>query len=93
MADFADSHVWLRFASMELAYDPKKAVARLRRVDPLLRDVIRRSGPFTHRPQKMQSPFQALFRAIVYQQLSGKAASTIMGRVMENFPQIGRAHV
>jgi DNA-3-methyladenine glycosylase II len=35
----------------------------------------------------MQSPFQALFRAIVYQQLSGKAAATIMGRVMANYPR------
>ncbi len=71
---------------MELTYDPKKAVARLRRVDPKLREVIKRSGPFTHRPEKMQSPFQALFRAVVYQQLSGKAAATIMGRVVANFP-------
>jgi DNA-3-methyladenine glycosylase II len=37
----------------------------------------------------MQSPFHALFRAIVYQQLSGKAAATIMGRVMANFPARG----
>jgi DNA-3-methyladenine glycosylase II len=71
---------------MELAFDPHKAVRRLRRVDPRLREVIKQSGPFTHRPQKMQSPFQALFRAIVYQQLSGKAAATIMGRVMDNYP-------
>ncbi len=61
----------------ELAFDPKKAVARLRRVDAHLADVIRQTGPFTHRPEKMQSPFQTLLRAIVYQQLSGKAAATI----------------
>lgn len=71
---------------MELTFDPAKAVRRLRRVDPRLREVIRRAGPFTHRPQKMQSPFQALFRAIVFQQLSGKAASTILGRVMAHYP-------
>jgi len=32
-----------------------------------------------------QSPFHSLSRAIVYQQLSGKAASTIHGRVMKLF--------
>ena len=74
---------------MELAFDPDKAVARLCRIDPRLRGVIKRAGPFTHRPQKMQSPFQALFRAIVYQQLSGQAAATIMGRVMANYPPRG----
>jgi DNA-3-methyladenine glycosylase II len=71
---------------MELSFDPTKAVARLRRVDRPLGAVIKRAGPFAHRPEKMQSPFQALFRAIVYQQLSGKAAATIMGRVMANYP-------
>jgi len=70
---------------MELPFDPDKAVARLRRADKLLARVIKKAGPFTHRPQKMHSPFQALFRAIVYQQLSGKAAATIMGRVMSNY--------
>jgi DNA-3-methyladenine glycosylase II len=34
----------------------------------------------------VQSPFQALLRAIVYQQLSGKAAATILGRVHDLFP-------
>jgi DNA-3-methyladenine glycosylase II len=72
---------------MELPFDPVKAVARLRRVDRPLGAVIRQAGPFSHRPEKMQSPFQALFRAIVYQQLSGKAAATIMGRVMANYPK------
>ncbi len=71
---------------MELQFDPKQAVAKLRRADRALAAVIKRSGPFTHRPEKMESPFQALFRAIVYQQLSGKAAATILGRVMEHFP-------
>ncbi len=72
-----------------LMYDPHKAVTRLKRVDPALAKVIRRAGPFTHRPQKMQSPFQALLRAIVYQQLNGKAAASIMGRVSELYPARG----
>jgi DNA-3-methyladenine glycosylase II len=60
-----------------------KAVAALRKADPALARVIRQAGPFTHRPERMQSPFQALLRAIIYQQLSGKAAATIFGRVAE----------
>ncbi len=72
-----------------LAYDPEEAVTHLRRADRALAKVIRRAGPFTHRPEKMQSPFQALLRAIVYQQLSGKAAATILGRVGALYPSRG----
>ncbi len=71
---------------MELMFDPEEAVARLRRKDRLLAQVIRQAGPFTHRPQKLQSPFQALLRAIVYQQLSGKAAASIFQRVKDLHP-------
>ena len=35
----------------------------------------------------MQSPFHTLLRSITYQQLSGKAASTILGRVLALFPE------
>ncbi len=72
---------------MELAFDPKLAVRRLKRVDAELAEIIRRSGPFTHRPEKMERPFEVLLRAIVYQQLSGKAAATILGRVMLHYPK------
>ncbi len=75
------------FTHMSLNFDPEAAVRRLRRVDRKLAQVIRRAGPFTHRPEPMQSPFHALLRAIVYQQLSGKAASTILGRVENLFPR------
>jgi 3-methyladenine DNA glycosylase/8-oxoguanine DNA glycosylase len=65
----------------ELSFDPQQAVDMLRRVDRQLARVIDRAGPFTHRPPKAQSPFHSLLRAIVYQQLTGKAAATIFGRV------------
>ena len=72
---------------MELTFDPARGCGRrLHRVDKPLAAVIKQAGPFTHRPEKSESPFQSLFRAIVYQQLSGKAAATILGRVMLNFP-------
>ena len=70
----------------QLAFDPEEAVAALRRADRALARVIKNAGPFTHRPEKVQSPFQALLRAIVYQQLSGKAAATILGRVKLLYP-------
>jgi DNA-3-methyladenine glycosylase II len=66
---------------MTLTYDPAEAVAALERADRRLARIIRRAGPFTHRPEKAQSPFHSLLRAIVFQQLHGKAAATILGRV------------
>jgi 3-methyladenine DNA glycosylase/8-oxoguanine DNA glycosylase len=64
-----------------LAFDPHHAATFLSDADDELARVIEQVGPFSHRPEKMQSPFQALLKAIVYQQLSGKAAATILGRV------------
>ena len=74
---------------MELPFDPDEAVRALIRADRKLAGVIKRAGPFTYRPEKMQSPFQALLRAIVYQQLAGKAAATIYGRVAALYPTRG----
>ncbi|HEV7224976.1 MAG TPA: DNA-3-methyladenine glycosylase [Pirellulales bacterium] len=71
---------------MNLPFDPLVAAAALSRADKTLARLMKRAGPFTLRPEKMQSPFQALLRAIVYQQLSGKAAATIFGRVKAAFP-------
>jgi DNA-3-methyladenine glycosylase II len=65
--------------------DPRRAVRALRRADPRLAHVIETTGPCRLHPTTW-SPFQALFRSIVYQQLSGKAASTILGRVIALFP-------
>ena len=67
---------------MSLAYDPEEAMAALMKADKRLARVIQRAGEFTMRPKRLQSVFHALLRAIVYQQLSGKAAATILGRVL-----------
>lgn len=66
---------------MTLQYEPQEACRALAAADRRLARVMRRAGPLTLAPEKMQSPFEALLRAIVYQQLSGKAAATIYGRV------------
>jgi DNA-3-methyladenine glycosylase II len=57
------------------------AVAHLKRADPTLGRVIRRVGACTLAPRREGTHFDAVLRAIVYQQLSGKAAGTILGRV------------
>lgn len=71
---------------MSLQYDPAEAVAAISRRDKTLAKIIRRAGPFTMRPQRLASPFESLLRAIIYQQLHGKAAATILGRVTALLP-------
>jgi DNA-3-methyladenine glycosylase II len=68
-----------------LLYDPDLACRHLAEVDPRLAELMSRAGPFTMRPPPTQSLFAALARSIVYQQLSGKAAETILGRVIRLF--------
>jgi 3-methyladenine DNA glycosylase/8-oxoguanine DNA glycosylase len=73
-------------AARGLCYDPDEArrhlIARDRRLAPLVERV-----PLTLEPEPTQSLFLALARSIVYQQLSGKAAATIFGRVAALFPR------
>ncbi|HJP56630.1 MAG TPA: DNA-3-methyladenine glycosylase [Gemmatimonadales bacterium] len=68
-----------------LEFDPAAARRHLRRVDPVLAGVMRRAGPFQLRPRVTQSIFGALVESIVYQQLSGKAAATILERTRRLF--------
>jgi DNA-3-methyladenine glycosylase II len=49
--------------------------------DPVLARLVTLVGPITHRPRDPDGPFGALVRAIVYQQLAGRAAQAIHGRV------------
>ena len=48
--------------------------------------VIPNHDPFPTKFAKARDPYQSLVRAVVYQQLSGKAAATILGRVVALFP-------
>jgi len=64
-----------------LDYDPALACWHLAESDPTLGELIARVGPFGLRPRPTHSLFTAIARAIVYQQLSGAAAATILGRV------------
>jgi DNA-3-methyladenine glycosylase II len=72
---------------VSLAYDSNQAITELSIADKKLGKAIRKVGEFQLNPQRMTGPFEALARSIVYQQLSGKAAGTILGRVKELFPR------
>jgi 3-methyladenine DNA glycosylase/8-oxoguanine DNA glycosylase len=50
--------------------------------DPVLAHLIELAGQIKHRPRNSDGPFGALVRAIVYQQLAGRAAQAIHGRVL-----------
>lgn len=70
----------------ELGFDPRIAVEYLRAADPALARVIESVEPFRLELEKTHSVFAALAEAIVYQQLSPKAAATIFGRLCALFP-------
>ncbi len=61
--------------------DAAQVMEDLSRADRPLARVIRRVGTFPTQKRKSQPPFVSLFRAIVYQQITGKAAETILNRV------------
>ena len=53
---------------------------RLAKVDPVLANVIRAAGAFTHTPNEEHTAFHTLARAIAHQQLNGTAAESIFKR-------------
>lgn len=59
----------------------RKAVNHLKRIDPVMAGVIERVGPCRFAPAEQLTYFEAVARSIIFQQLSGKAAGTIYGRV------------
>ena len=67
---------------MSPASPHRKALAYLKAADPVMADVITRVGRCTLMPRTEWTHFDSLVRSIVYQQLSGKAAATIHGRVL-----------
>jgi DNA-3-methyladenine glycosylase II len=63
---------------------PRAIGAFVARADPAFGPVISRAGPFAPRPPS-DDAFNALARAIVYQQLAGRAAAAIHGRFVALF--------
>ncbi len=64
-----------------LPFDVVHATGELRLADAKLRKLIDRVGPCKLELQHMQNTFETLLESIVYQQLTGKAAATIVGRL------------
>lgn len=58
------------------------AEAHLIRVCPAMRRHVPNQEPYPVRFRRFKDPYRALIRAVVFQQLSGKAAATIYGRLM-----------
>ena len=71
--------------SPKLPFDAAEALAHLHARDAKLGALIDRAGPFTLRLDSLQSPFESLLESILYQQLHGKAATTIHRRVREYY--------
>ena len=57
----------------------KAAIRHLTEADPVLAQIIGQVGPFLF--SRREPTFETLARSITFQQLSGKAAGTIFGRV------------
>jgi DNA-3-methyladenine glycosylase II len=64
---------------------------RLARVDPILANLIRAAGKFTHTTSAQHTPFHSLARAIAHQQLNGTAAESIFGRFVGLYATEGMA--
>ena len=62
----------------------RKAILHLKKADPLLGSVIDRVGKY--RMEYRDPGFETLVRSIVYQQLSGRVAKVIFGRLVAMLP-------
>src|SRR5437762_11597657 len=58
----------------------------LSRRDPVMRGLIKKAGPSVIGKRRNRTSFESLVRAIVFQQLAGRAAAAIYGRVVALFP-------
>jgi DNA-3-methyladenine glycosylase II len=57
----------------------RSAIKHLKKSDPVLAGIIQRVGPYAI--EYREPSFESLVRSIVYQQLSGRVASVIFGRL------------
>jgi len=73
--------------SIPRGFDYTAAVAHLHKRDKKLAAWMKKIGPLDRDFSARFEPVDALARAILYQQLSGKAAATIVGRVEKLIPR------
>ena len=64
----------------------ERALQHLAANDKTLALIIAKTGSCRLRPDRKQSPFEALVEAVCHQQLTGKAAQTILGRIKAIHP-------
>ena len=65
----------------------RQAIRHIAETDPRFAKLIARSRRYELVPSPSIRPFEALAESIAYQQLSGKAAATIWGRVRALYPK------
>jgi DNA-3-methyladenine glycosylase II len=63
----------------------RKAILHLKKADPIMRAIIERVGAY--KIVHTEPTFGTLVRSIVYQQLSGKVATVILGRLIALLPE------
>ena len=66
-----------------LPYDANTARRHIGKHDPVMRDIVKRVGPYEM--EVRGGPYEALLRAILYQQLAGPAAAAIERRFLGLF--------
>ncbi len=64
----------------------EQARAFLSDLDPDWARLVARVGPCLHRAKPGREPFEALVRAVAYQQLHARAAEAILGRLLVLYP-------
>lgn len=73
-----------------LPYDSNEAILHLSQADAKMAALVAKVGNFDLQYLPILSPFESLVESIIYQQISGKAASTIHQRFLALFPE--KAH-
>src|SRR5262245_40805106 len=63
----------------------RRAAAHLRRSDPVMAAIVKRVGPCRMKPHRGGTVYWYLTRAILRQQISGKAADAIERRITDRF--------
>lgn len=70
---------------LPVRYDFAAACGKLSAADSKLASLMKQAGPFNLRLKSSHSPFQALVESILFQQLNGRAAASILARLLTNF--------
>jgi DNA-3-methyladenine glycosylase II len=66
---------------VSLPFNLRTAIEHLSEKDPQLAKIIESAAEFRIQSDGAESPYEVLLESIVYQSISGKAASTIYGRI------------